>query len=133
MRKPREIIPFFTDNDVDDDVGRLLEDSGHRVVRLRDEMLENSADPVVAAACRENGMVLVTHNVRHFRAIAKVHEVTKKEVDSLCRIELGCQQFEAVGRVAMELPIIELEWGRLGDTKNGLRIFIGDKVVRVHR
>lgn len=127
------MIRFFTDNDVDDDVGRFLEDSGHSVVRLRDEMLANSADPVVATACREHGMVLVTHNVKHFRAIVKEHEVTKKEVDKLCRVELGCQQFEAVKRITEELPIIELEWERLGVTKSGLRIFIGDKIVRVHR
>ena len=45
----KPIIPFFTDNDVEDYVGDFLTDSGHSVVRCRDVMANNSADPVIAA------------------------------------------------------------------------------------
>jgi predicted nuclease of predicted toxin-antitoxin system len=128
-----EPIPFFTDNDVADGVGGILEFAGHTVVRLRDVMLDNSPDPVVAAACRENGLVLVTHNVKHFKTIVRAHEITHGEVDRLCRVELECKQIDAIERIAAALPIIESEWARLGENKVGLRISIGDRVIRVHR
>lgn len=126
-------IPFFTDNDVDDDVGEFLRDSGHDVIRLRDVMLNTSTDPVVATACRENGRVLITHNYRHFREIIRRYEIAKREIDRLCRVEMGCEQINSLDRIRMELPVIEFEWARLGEEKSGLRIFIGKNMVRVHR
>ena len=67
----RAVIPFFTDNDVPDSVGDVIAAAGHKLTRLRDAMLTDSADPVVAAACREHGQVLVTHNWKDFRKILK--------------------------------------------------------------
>lgn len=126
-------IPFFTDNDVADSVGDFLTASGHTVIRLRDVMVNNSADPVVAAVCREQGLVLVTHNIRDFRSIVKDHKVTKREVDSLCRVELACRQIQARSRIEQALTLIEFEWGRLSERKSGLRIYVGDTVIRLHR
>ncbi|MDC1198764.1 DUF5615 family PIN-like protein [bacterium] len=133
MSVGKRIIPFFTDNDVDDAVGDFLKDSGHNVVRLRDDMLENSADPVVATACREGGYVLITHNVKHFKRIAREYGVAKGEVDGLCRIEMECHQVDSVERIRVALPTIEFEWDQLGDQKRGLRIAVGKKIVRVHK
>lgn len=96
MSRRKVIIPFFTDNDVDDALGDFLKDSGHGLVRLRDQMLTDSPDPVVAAACRENGWVLVTHNVRHFKAISQKEEHETGEPDRLCRIEMDCHQVDSV-------------------------------------
>lgn len=96
-------------------------------------MLTDSPDPIIAAACREQGMVLLTHNVKHFRAIVKRYEVTKAETDRLCRIELGCRQHVAAERVAEALSVIEAEWRRLRRKKQGLRIFLGDGIIRLHR
>lgn len=96
-------------------------------------MLTDSPDPIVAAVCREQGLVLLTHNIHHFKAIVKDFEVTNAQADRLCRIELGCQQYLAAERVKAELPLIELVWANLGDQKYGLRIFIGDKIARIHR
>lgn len=95
-------------------------------------MLDDSPDLVVAAACREHGLVLITHNIKHFRAIVKDYEISRAETDKLCRIELGCQQFRAVERVKASLEIIENEWARrTADTS--LRIHIGDSIIRIHR
>lgn len=127
------MIPFFTDNDVDNKVGDILMAAGHQVTRLRDVMLDNSPDPVVAAACRAAGMVLVTHNIKHFRKIVKDHEVTRSETDRLCRVELACQQYDAVNRIKDALGVIEFEWARLGEEKHALRIYIGDNIIRLHR
>ena len=94
-------------------------ESGHSVIRLRDVMLDNSADPIVAAACREAGMVLITHNIKHFKQIAKEHQISHSEIDALCRIDLGCRQIAAVGRVKDALSVIEAEWERLATEKKG--------------
>lgn len=131
VRKPK--IPFFTDNDVPDAVGDYLLDSNHECKRLRDVILADSPDPIVAATCRQSGMVLITHNIKHFKAIVKEHEVNHKEADSLCRIELGCKQIVAVERLEAAMSIIEHEWVLMGPVKQGMRIFVGDNVIRVHR
>lgn len=126
-------IPFFTDNDVEDDVGAFLSDSGHDVDRLRDVMATTAADPVIAENCRRFGLVLVTHNVKHFRAIAQNYLEKHGRVDTLCRIELECHQSMAVQRLREFLPIIELEWARRGTKPAGLRISIDRTMIRVHR
>ncbi len=133
MSRRKAAIDFFTDNDVSDAVGEFLKDSGHRLTRLRDVMVNTSADEVVAAACRKSGQILVTHNVKHFKRIAKDFQLNSGEVDNLCRIELDCKQFVARERIALALGLIEWEWRRLGSQKIGFRISIGDTLIRVHR
>ncbi|NIJ32804.1 DUF5615 family PIN-like protein [Sphingomonas oligoaromativorans] len=133
MSRARKTINFFTDNDVSDAVGAFLSDSGHHVTRLRDVMVNTSADEVIAAACRKSGQMLITHNVKHFKRIAKDYQVSHGEVDSLCRIELDCKQFIAKDRMAEALSLIEWEWERLGNEKKGFRISIGDNLIRIHR
>jgi len=130
-RKPP--IPFFTDNDIPDSVGEFLKDSGHDLTRLRDVMLTTSADPIVATACRESQLVLVTHNIKDFRKIAKDYEITKKEADGLCRVEMGCDQVRARERIEEALDVVEAEWRRLGRTKSGLIIHIGNSFIRIYR
>ena len=72
-------IPFFTDADVPDSVGDFLIEAGHEVTRLRHVLLNDSPDPVVATACRESGLVLVTHNYRDFRKISADFQMTKAD------------------------------------------------------
>jgi hypothetical protein len=127
-------IPFFTDEDVADSVGDAILAAGHDLVRLRDVMVRGSADPVVATACREGGLVLVTHNYRDFRRISRDLEVTRGRFDQLHRIELICSQTIAADRFRKELPLIEHEWkSHPVEADFGIRIVIGDKIVRVDR
>lgn len=129
----RLLIPFFTDNDVDNALGDYLRQSGHPVTRLRERMLEDSADPVVAALCREEKLVLVTHNVRHFKAIAQKVQSKTGSPDTLSRIEMECHQVASLERMTIALPTIEFEWGQLASPKQGFRIAVGDRVVRVFK
>jgi predicted nuclease of predicted toxin-antitoxin system len=108
--KRRPAIPFFTDNDVEDAVGEVLKDSGHTLVRLREVMLGNSPDPVVDAACREQGLVLVTHNYKHFRAIARGLKMKGGLVKRLNRIDLEIHQSDGPRRIKEVLHLIEAEW-----------------------
>ena len=123
-------IPFFTDNDVEDAVGEFLRDSGHAVQRLRDVMLSNSPDPIVDANCRENGLVLITHNYKHFKRIAHDLRQAGVPLKPLSRIDMECHQSEAVGRLSGLLPIIEAEWKRKKGI--GVRISISKATVRIH-
>lgn len=123
-------IAFFTDNDVEDAVGDLLRDSGHKVTRLRDVMLANSPDPVVDANCRENGLVLITHNHKHFKRIAHDLRQSGVPLKPLSRIDMECHQSEAVGRIKELLAHIELEWERKSGV--GVRISISKATVRIH-
>ena len=131
----RSVIPFFTDNDVADSVGDIISEAGHKLTRLRDFMLTDSPDEVVATACRENGQVLVTHNWKDFRKILKADAaVSEKYANSLCRIELRCQQHRAAARLKAELPIIEQEWERRQATPGQpMWVEIGDEHVRISR
>lgn len=130
MTQLKTPISFFTDNDVDDKVGDFLRDSGHLVTRLRDVMLTNTPDPVIDAACREQGLVLVTHNYKHFRRIALDHGAQGRTVKALCRIDMEHHQTESVGRMTIALPYIELDWARKNG--RGLHISITTTVIRIH-
>lgn len=123
-------IPFFTDNDVEDAVGEFLKDSGHKVTRLRSVMLANSPDPIVDANCRENGLVLITHNHKHFKRIAHELRKTGLPLKPLSRIDMDCHQSEAVDRLKSVMTIIEAEWERKGGV--GIRVSVGKATVRIH-
>lgn len=128
-------IPFFTDNDVEDAVGDYLRESGHSVIRLREVMLTDSPDPIVDANCRQHGLVLVTHNWKHFRRIARELELGGADVNAkikaLSRIDMELHQSDGPRRMAEALPLIEAEWRRVRGV--GLRISICKEVVRIHQ
>jgi len=93
-------------------------------------MLRTSPDPVIDANCREHGLVLITHNYKHFKRIA--HELRQSGVPlkPLSRIDMECHQSEAVGRLTDLLPIIEAEWRRKMGA--GVRISISKATIRIH-
>lgn len=96
-------------------------------------MDNDSADPVIAENCRANGLVLITHNVRHFKAIAQKYEAKHGRADSLCRLEMECHQSLAKARLEQFLPFIEMEWIARGSSPTGLRISIDRTIFRIHR
>lgn len=133
MATPRP-IPFFTDADVPDSVGDFLIEAGHDVTRLRHVLVNDTPDPVVATACRESGLVLLTHNYRDFRRISTDLQMTRGKFDNLHRIELICSQVIAERRIRQELALIESIWAAHPmDADFGMRIVIGDHVVRIDR
>ena len=128
-------IPFFTDNDVPASVNKALLAAGHTVVRLRDQMALTSPDEIVATACREGGLVLVTHNVRDFQRILRDRmQMTKKQALQFSRLELACSQVEAARRVQEEMEVIELAWARhRAEQKVGMSVTIARDFVRIEK
>jgi predicted nuclease of predicted toxin-antitoxin system len=105
-------IPFFMDNNVAESVGKLLEGEKHNVVRLRDCMAPDSADPVVAIACVESARVLITHD-RDFKTISKRLTLTKRKCRQLHRVALHCSEPHAARRMKDALSVILAEWTRV--------------------
>lgn len=134
MPTPRK-IHFFTDNDVANLVGDVILELGHNLTRLRDVMLDDSPDEIVASACRDRQLVLVTHNVKDFRRIVRQQlGASKAHVGVLHRIELKCDQATAHKRIAEEMPHIEEDWRRFeGNPECELRVTIENTFVRLNR
>jgi predicted nuclease of predicted toxin-antitoxin system len=127
-------IRFFADADVPDSVPDFLQGLGYEVIKLRHVMLQDSKDPVVAAACRENGLVLLTHNYRDFRKLSAELQMTRKRMDSMHRIELRCSQVIARRRIEEELPLIEFQWANHDhDSDCGMRLVVNDNTVWIDR
>jgi hypothetical protein len=131
----RGVIPFFTDNDVADSVGEAILAAGHGLTRLRDHMLSDSPDEIVATNCREHGLVLITHNYKDFRRILReTAAVSRRQANGLSRIELRCKQFRGAARFTAELPLIEEEWRRYqASPKRPMCAEIGDEFVKFSR
>jgi hypothetical protein len=128
-------MPIFTDNDVADSVGRAFEAAGHSLIRLRDLMATNSPDPIVDQACRAGGLVLVTHNYKDFRRIARERAgLTKRDTNEMCRIELDCEQARAARRVREEMDFIVLAWARfLADPMTAMVVTVGEASIKFAR
>jgi hypothetical protein len=128
-------IHFFTDNDVANLVGDTILELGHELSRLRDVMLDNSPDEIVASACRDRRLVLVTHNVRDFRRIVRQQLGERKAaVGALHRVELECDQARAHIRFREEMPHILVDWARFArESDRELRVTIGNAFVRLNR
>lgn len=128
----RLCIPFFTDQNVPDSVGKVLLAAGHKVTRLRDVMATTTADPIIAVACSQSGHVLVSHD-SDFRQISKRLKISQKQYQkSLHRIQLGCLEPNSAKRILDALSLIQLEW-RLIKKDQPMVIDIRDKSIRTSR
>lgn len=125
-------IPFFTDQNVPESVARFLEASGHAVTRLRDVMPTDSADAVVAAACEQAGVVLITHD-NDFKGMAQRMRVSNRRFRKLSHIRLGCREPRSAARIEIALSLIEHEWALAQNEGVRLWMHIGDAVIRTNR
>ena len=96
-------------------------------------MLTDSPDPVVAEACRQAGLVLVTQNYRDFKKIVKRQEAINSVPDKLMRIELSCGDLEVRDRFEAVLDAIEYEGTRRGNDVGGLRVLLGKTNISIFR
>lgn len=133
-------INFFTDEDVPRGIGEYLKERGHNVTRVQDKLAKGAPDPIVAASCREAGLVLVTFNFKDFEKMLRENDVlyiagkkpTKKHLKTMHRVDFGCDQH--VGRAAIEkyIDIIESELSK-PDLTIDHRVMIGRTHCRVYR
>ena len=132
MTRKKVKIPFFTDQNVPESACRFLEQSGHLVTRLRDVMLEDSPDSVIAVACSQSGHVLVSHD-KDFKSIARRLKITQRQYqNSLHRVSLRCEEPNDVDRLRDFLSLIEHEWS-LATTDKPMTIEIRASTTMVYR
>lgn len=130
----RLVISFFTDNNVTDSVGDVIVSAGHKLTRLRDVMVNNTSDPVIAAACSLSGDVLVTHD-GDFRGrdAAKRLGLTRKQYQNkLHKVQLRCLEPSSARRIQEAMSLIEHEW-LLIQPDRPMVLEIRDEVIRIIR
>jgi predicted nuclease of predicted toxin-antitoxin system len=64
-------VKFLLDHDVPQELTYLLHELGHDVLRLRDVLSQETADPVVLQFAHEHGCLLVTCNRDDFIDLAQ--------------------------------------------------------------
>jgi predicted nuclease of predicted toxin-antitoxin system len=66
-------VKFLLDQDVPEDLTYLLRELDHKVVRLREVLSPDAADPAVLQFAHENDCVLMTCNRDDFLKLAETH------------------------------------------------------------
>lgn len=125
-------IHFFLDHNVPESVGRALETAGHQVTRLRECMAKDTKDPVIAVACAEGGLVLVSHD-NDFKGVAKRLEVSQRQYRKLHRIDLRCEEPESATRITELMSLIEHEWSVALNSGGQMVIAVRSTTVWVQR
>lgn len=103
-------MKFFADHNVAESVCQLLEEAGHEVIRLRDELPPNSPDPVVAKYAESIDAVLISHDGDFKRIAPRIPHGERNRFRRLSRIHLQCDYAGAEIRVAAAISLIEFEW-----------------------
>lgn len=137
---PKSPINFFTDEDVPRGIGEYLRGRGHNVTRLQDKIAKGSPDPIVAATCREAGLVLVTFNYKDFEKILRESDAlyiagkrpTKKHLKTMHRVDFNCDHHVGLSAIKNYIDIVESE---LSNTEQSVdqRIMIGTTHCRIYR
>lgn len=103
-------MKFFADHNVTESVCRVLEEKGHDVVRLRDELPPDSPDPVVAKFAEQIDAILISHDGDFKRIAPRIPRGRRARFRKLSRIHLRCDYAGAEKRVAAAIGLIEFEW-----------------------
>lgn len=130
----RVVIPFFTDNNVPDGVGQAIINAGHGLTRLRNVMLPETSDQVIAVACSRSGHVLVTadNDFRGSGASKRLGITNRQYRTTLHRIQLRCEPPRSARRIQDAMSLIEHEWLLLDGTRP-MVIEIRDELIRLMR
>ena len=103
--------PMFLiiDENVDDAVGRYLQERGHRVGLVRDLFASGIADTIISAVGDEDSAIVVTHD-KDFRILAqRAPEGSRQRFRRLGRISLRCRETRAKRRLEELIESIEFE------------------------
>jgi predicted nuclease of predicted toxin-antitoxin system len=113
---------FFLDHNVAEQVAQYLEEEGFETIRLKDVLVEDSADPVVATHCIETGQVLITHD-NDFKTMRRRLLASGRRFRTLHVILLSCPNARARDRLAFTLPAILAVWQQIeGQTHHPLKV-----------
>lgn len=126
---------FFVDQCVPESVSKILENHGHQVQRLRDNIAPDSPDTLVAAVAEANEAILVTLD-GDFKKVSARHGIGRSRYKrlSLLRFE-RCRESQAAERLDKAMSLIEHEWEVGGRKSSDRRLYvvITKDTIRTHR
>lgn len=126
-------LRFFIDQNVPDSVGRVLQAAGHEVILLRQQLVTNAPDPLVAAVSEMFGAILISHD-KDFKSLAPRMEIGRRRFGRLSRIALECSEPQAAQRVKAALSLIEHEWDVAQANKDKrMIVHIGQSIIKTIR
>ncbi len=135
MRFRKPVLKVALDEGVPNDVGRVFQECGHKVIYLNknDELPRGSKDQLVCAYAQINDAILIATD-GDMKTLAMGHGFTKSNYRQLSLIKLSCFEPNAADRVKSAMSLIEHEW-HVSPQTDKRRIFIEilDSVIRTTR
>ena len=128
------VLRLLLDQNVPDSVAAVFIEYGHEVHLLREVLLPDSPDPIVAAVSEENGWILVSCD-KDFRSIApRVPKGMRTRFRGLSRISLDCNEPQAAQRVRAAISLVEIEYQIAMESEDRrLFITIQNSGIKTHR
>ncbi|WP_432814113.1 DUF5615 family PIN-like protein [Sphingorhabdus sp.] len=127
------IMRFLIDENVQTAIILALTECGHDAVRATEILETGAADPLVATAAVENDRILVSHDNDMRRIERKISETHRERFPSLCRLMFCLPEPEALARLLMFLPLVELEFQQARQANQPMMLEICARRIRIHR
>jgi predicted nuclease of predicted toxin-antitoxin system len=116
------VIRFLLDMGIAQSTGQLLRSQGYDVVHLREQGLERLPDDRIVAKAKDEGRVIVTHDLDFGRIVA----LSGSDVPSIVTLRLGDMTPERVNGVLKTAVIEAAE-----SLENGALVTITDRGIRI--
>ena len=124
---------FLLDENVQTAIIVALTQRGHDALRATEILEIGAADQLVATAAVENDRVLVSHDKDMKRIDRKISESHRERFPSLCRLMFCLPEPEALARLLMFLPLVELEFEEARMANQPMLLEICARRIRIHR
>jgi predicted nuclease of predicted toxin-antitoxin system len=103
---------FFLDHNVARQVADYLQGEGFGVTLLKDVLVEDTEDPIVATHCIQTGDILLTHD-NDFKTMRKRLLISNRRFRNLHCILLSCSNARARERLQFSMPVILALWDQI--------------------
>ena len=128
------ILRLLLDHNVPSSVAEVFRERGHDVQLVKDILPIDAADPLIAAVCQEDNLILVTGD-RDFKVIAsRIPRGARTRFRRLSRISLQCNEPQAAQRVSAAMTLIESEYEiALNSSDKRIFIVVQNAGIKTHR
>lgn len=124
---------FLLDENVQTAIIVALTERGHDAMRSTEILEIGAPDQLVATAALENDRVLVSHDKDMRRIDRKISESHRERFPNLCRLMFCLPEPEALARLLMFMPLVELEFEQARMANQPMMLEICARRIRIHR
>jgi predicted nuclease of predicted toxin-antitoxin system len=129
----KDKLRFFLDEGVPDSVARVLRDSGHEAVLLRESGIQRgSPDQLVCAYAEITDAILVALD-GDMKKLAQTHGAGAGRFRKLNLLKLSCPEPQAAMRVLQAMSLILHEWSAGEGRERRFYVDIGGSIMRTVR